>query len=402
VGDGRSISAAYALYFVSLPAWANVAVLVVLQACLVAPPLSVLVYGTLVRPRRAQGGGRGAVWLWGYGVFLPLLVLTPGLLLDFFGIRNPVFRFTLTLWFTTAFFKVLATMYGFAPMHATRSLSDYALYFSSSMMLRFDDKTGKYIKTNSTYLWKALFRFVGYILLTGAYQSLFSIYPDMFPSLVPPMQYTREGYYSLRELCSLHCLKENFFFATLLQLYLCTFGEGLGFIASAITGKQSVKLMDNPVFASESPSDFWGRRWNMVVHTCLKNGVYKPVRSVGGSAKAAVVASFLASGLLHEWLLPVMCEHGGGDRPTFTHGDQSVFFLWQGALVAAEGLVGRGRLCRALGRVLPAPARSVLVLLLGLPPARFFWSAYRNNGFFVQISVLFPSVVPIDSLPAEA
>jgi hypothetical protein len=82
---------------------------------------------------------------------------------------------------------------------------------------------------------------------------------------------------------------------------LTTFGFGLGFLAS-LAGVQLVPFMLNPIFESSSPSDFWGRRWNLVVHGILKRGVYKPVRSKH-SRRVASIATFIASGLFHEWLL---------------------------------------------------------------------------------------------------
>eukprot|EP00546_Thalassionema_frauenfeldii_P012146 CAMPEP_0178918672 /NCGR_PEP_ID=MMETSP0786-20121207/13954_1 /TAXON_ID=186022 /ORGANISM="Thalassionema frauenfeldii, Strain CCMP 1798" /LENGTH=58 /DNA_ID=CAMNT_0020592403 /DNA_START=719 /DNA_END=892 /DNA_ORIENTATION=+ len=58
--------------------------------------------------------------------------------------------------------------------------------------------------------------------------------------------------------------------------------------------------MANPLFTSRSPSDFWGRRWNLLVHSLLKGGIFKPVRKYFSST-VATVAAFLASGALHEW-----------------------------------------------------------------------------------------------------
>ena len=47
------------------------------------------------------------------------------------------------------------------------------------------------------------------------------------------------------------------------QLQLTTFGFGINMFTS-LCGVQQLPLMLNPIFESSSPSDFWGRRWNLV------------------------------------------------------------------------------------------------------------------------------------------
>jgi hypothetical protein len=54
----------------------------------------------------------------------------------------------------------------------------------------------------------------------------------------------------------------------LFQILLTTFGFGLNFLTS-LAGVQQIQMMLNPIFESTSPSDFWGRRWNMVGKHCL-------------------------------------------------------------------------------------------------------------------------------------
>jgi len=88
----------------------------------------------------------------------------------------------------------------------------------------------------------------------------------------------------------------------LFQLYLTTYVEGLTLAWTAISGCRVDEVMKNPMFESRSPSDFWSRRWNLLIHRVLKGGVYKPVRK-HGSIALACVAVFVASGLFHEFLI---------------------------------------------------------------------------------------------------
>jgi hypothetical protein len=53
-------------------------------------------------------------------------------------------------------------------------------------------------------------------------------------------------------------------------MYLCTFSEGLLAATALVTGKRADTVMENPILESTSPSEFWGKRWNKVVHGILK------------------------------------------------------------------------------------------------------------------------------------
>jgi hypothetical protein len=59
-------------------------------------------------------------------------------------------------------------------------------------------------------------------------------------------------------------------FEVVFQLYLTTCCEGLLAATCALGGVQANEVMHNPIFTSNSPSDFWGRKWNSVVHGVLK------------------------------------------------------------------------------------------------------------------------------------
>ncbi|HEX6094736.1 MAG TPA: MBOAT family protein [Thermoanaerobaculia bacterium] len=82
----------------------------------------------------------------------------------------------------------------------------------------------------------------------------------------------------------------------------------------------------NPL-ASRSLSEFWSRRWNVGFSEMIAVTVHRPVRRHAGET-AALFASFLASGLLHEIAISVPVGAGYG-LPT-------LYFLLHGALVGAE------------------------------------------------------------------
>ena len=148
--------------------------------------------------------------------------------------------------------------------------------------------------------------------------------------------------------------------------------------------------MLNPMFESQSPSDFWGRRWNLLIHRSLKGGIYKPIRSMGGSQISAILGAFLASGLFHEWILPCVFI----DYPN-AMGRNSFFFVWQAMLVAMEAAVGYTDLVQSLQKTLPRPVRSVLVVLCGIPLGHWFLDSYVNSDFLMHGRLIFMAVLPL-------
>ena len=192
-----------------------------------------------------------------------------------------------------------------------------------------------------------------------------------------------DDWYSFHRLFTWQLYGNNLFQAILFQLYLQTYCEGLMFFFSLLCGYEIKPVMNNPVFASRSPSDFWGRRWNLLVHNALKNGVFKPAHRYV-SKTAAVAATFLVSGIFHEWLLIALHapmahqqvdaeQSGSGSHShcsncvSVVYGSATIFFAWQGILVSIEALVGQFAMFTKLDKILPMPVRTALIIASGIP-----------------------------------
>ncbi|XP_019170438.1 PREDICTED: acyl-CoA--sterol O-acyltransferase 1-like [Ipomoea nil] len=104
----------------------------------------------------------------------------------------------------------------------------------------------------------------------------------------------------------------------------------------AATGMEVEAPFDEPYLAT-SLQDFWGRRWNLMVTGILRPAVYAPVKSASGrvlpvewaAAAAAVMATFLVSGVMHELIF----YNVGRVRPS---GEVLGFFLLHGACLGVE------------------------------------------------------------------
>ena len=178
------------------------------------------------------------------------------------------------------------------------------------------------------------------------------------------------------------------FFALSLGFNMCAFANNL-------QGVSHRQVFRNPLFSSASPSDFWGYRWNMVIHSTLKRGVFKPMRKAGFSSTFAIISAFLASGLLHDYSWMVMFrptvaqrdENGNcADCWSPIIGKQSVFFLWCGITMILERPIGKLAITKWVTKNLPRPIMSTMVVLTVLPFAHWFAGDWIVGKYFEQLS----------------
>ena len=98
---------------------------------------------------------------------------------------------------------------------------------------------------------------------------------------------------------------------------------------------------------SESLAEFWSRRWNLAFSEMTSVAVYRPLADRLGR-RAALVAAFLFSGLLHEVAISLPVRAGYG-RPL-------LYFAIHGVLTQVERERGPfGRAATLLAVVLPLP-----------------------------------------------
>jgi hypothetical protein len=100
-------------------------------------------------------------------------------------------------------------------------------------------------------------------------------------------------------------------------------------------GVKAEPIMQNPA-AATSLGEFWGRRWNLAFNELAERYVFRPsVRRLG--VGGATLAAFVASGLIHEFVISLPAMGGWG---------------WPTAYFGAQGLgaiVERSRAGRRLG-----------------------------------------------------
>lgn len=350
---------------------------------LIGALVGAILYAFVLQPRRLQPSQTyptATDCLWVFGIILPFWIFVPQQIMNVMGIHNQIFRFSIAaITPTLSMFRATQALFGFAPL--SDSIGSYAFQYGSPLLIKAHKGQWQRATLQSTI--RQLVQFGTMLLVTGVFQSCFYCF-DSFPSFHIPRP---EQYYIT---FTLEQSKDNLLFGFLILFYLTGFCDGLAFLTMLLTGYETHPVMLNPLFGSSSPSDFWGRRWNRLIHDCLKQGVYKPVRSLGGSHLVGALGAFVASGLFHEWLLVEAF-------PTTTpmHGPTLFFFTWQVCLLVLEKQVGHWKIFATLQRSLPRPVLSLMVVMLALPIGHFFLDCYVHSAFFEHGSLLLPIVRPV-------
>lgn len=163
---------------------------------------------------------------------------------------------------------------------------------------------------------------------------------------------------------------------------------------------------DAPLTKSRSPSDFWGNRWNRLVGPALRRGVYMPIRKcLRWHSHVAAMITFVASGLLHEYVLYILSMRRGKPNNPLTrnaendafvpnYGHHLFFFSWCAVILLGERVIGP-TITPWLPK--PGPLRTGLVLLTTLPIAHYFTDEYIASSFYSDISLGFPKVLLLKS-----
>jgi len=329
---------------------------------------------------------------------MPLCVIYPYYGIHFLLIKNKVIKFLFGIASLTTAFRCSEAVFGFLPTHVDESLWNVIVYNAFPVECKFD-KVGAIPSTWAN---------VGYYVRNfgvsccalGLYCS-FLVMSDY--KLYPTEEGPKLGDVSLYNALNWHQLANNFSIAILFQIYLTTFSYAINAVTSLV-GLTQIPMMLNPIFESTSLSDFWGRRWNLVVHGMLKRGVYKPVRTKY-SRLAAATAAFLASGFFHEWLLSVVlypdydsvgedCAPPACFQPGY--GRNTLFFVWNAGLIGIEYAFTGAAIFKLLKKHLPPVIISLLVTSTALPVAHWFTNDYVRTDFFHDGQMGWPIIIRLD------
>lgn len=165
-----------------------------------------------------------------------------------------------------------------------------------------------------------------------------------------------------------------------LSLFTGTFATVL-----AAAGFSPQRTFDAPLLRTTSLSDFWSRRWNLLIHGLFRRSVFVPLtRGRGVPAWAAGLVAFMISGAFHEYAFALQ-------QPALRRsaGRCALFFLAQAPIVSAEKLV-RARMAPPWPMSRSGLACTAFWTLAIVPLAPLFMHPLKTSGVFEQIRTLVP------------
>mmetsp|Transcript_22298 Transcript_22298/g.51072 ORF Transcript_22298/g.51072 Transcript_22298/m.51072 type:complete len:422 (-) Transcript_22298:190-1455(-) len=343
--------------------------------------LGYFVYKIMVEPSKEHGKSNSLMvttHLFAFGAAIPLVVMEPIYLMQYLGVTSPAIG---TVFLATPIvnsLRIAEALYGFVPIPMNQSLFNYVIYFSCFFGIVFDPVAGKPKRISRKFLSKQL-------KALGRDFALMTIIISILKRYNYEFFYTKHHAYSsehsLQDILSWQHLLNNFLVAVLLSTCLSQSSIGVSTLYNLLYGYETFEMVQNPMFKSTSVSEFWGRRWNTLVHKGLKNGVYKPARKYSSSKLLGVIATFVVSGVIHEYINFVLFFNRGKNDPYVTW-KQIMFFGWNGILLAMEYCVGHWAIFKWMSRNLPQLVITALILCCALPLAHLFTGDYIQHGWF--------------------
>jgi len=420
--------------------WVQLVALILLESTLNVALAYVIYHFIIVPQQQRQQQEKDAAasfaltsspYVIGYGLICPFLMYVPFAICDALRIQNMVIMMVTAAAPSVLFFRTLEAMHGTVPPFATgHGPRRYALYFAATVQFRFCDEKSPAAcdaaaaqdraEANSDagrHHEDAVVRVTKKMLL-GKVWNLAKLYVEtsLLFSLLIPHNFAFFGRRDNRgdalsaflDLFYWGNILNNLLLAHLTSICLEYASDGMGLVTSLVSGYDTLQLNDAPLTKSASPSEFWGRRWNVVISSALKRAVFKPVRKAGFSRPVAAMATFVASGLFHEYLIFLMIsvsanakasgtwsprlEDENPTQPSF-FGKHLLFFVWNALVLSIDPILRNTKPIRYISRTFPAPVKTFLVLLTVIPVAHLFTDVYVDMGFYSDFAVGFPLLV---------
>lgn len=159
---------------------------------------------------------------------------------------------------------------------------------------------------------------------------------------------------------------------------------------TVLTGVHMEPGFMNPLLQSRSLTQAWGTRWNKPVQLLLQRSVYTPLRQRGWRRSTAALATFIASGWLHEYNFYVH------NAPHYEPGHATLFFVLMGLCMLGEEAAFQRFLPRSVQRAaghVPTVIISVLWTLVAAGPFEmYFIKSWMDAGWVHVIGQLLPSI----------
>ncbi|KAG7648464.1 putative long-chain-alcohol O-fatty-acyltransferase 9 [Arabidopsis thaliana] len=136
----------------------------------------------------------------------------------------------------------------------------------------------------------------------------------------------------------------------------------------------------NKPYLATSLQDFWGRRWNLMVSSVLRSGIYNPVRCAcqrpmnsGWARFMGYLVTFLVSGLFHELVYFYITR----ETPTW---EVTLFFVLNGVCTGTEVAVKRTGFLRRWWPVRSSVSRLLTMGFVVVTGGLLFFPLFIRSG----------------------
>lgn len=319
-------------------------------------------------------------------IALPTACYEPIYIIRLFDIHHIGLRMVLMTFPLLGGLRILESYFGFAPDISSKNFTNYFAYFSCPFIVKFDEDKQEPTRVSLQYFQEQLQISGTYFIYTGLLMSLLWHYDwELFEVQSDVNSFD----HSISELISWKHLMNNYLVALILSLGLKQSTVGVSFLYSLAFGYETKDVVLSPMTKSQSPSEFWGRRWNMAVHHGLKNGAYKPARYLTNSNLMGILAAFVMSGVIHEYVNLVIFS-GTGIEFRWKY---MLFFGYNAFLLFVEHTIGSLEIVQNIVSKLPKPLITALVLCTALPVAHLFLGDWIVHGYFDSVMYAEPTIL---------
>jgi len=346
-----------------------------------------VIYEGVVKRR----GGIGSLII-GWCFVIPASIYLPFYLLDALDLRHKLLCLGSTVASSIIFFRCIEAMYGTSPEFVELSISNYCSYYSYFGPFVWNKKTKEVQKITGKELVRSfmerLFQFIALSLVLSVMihydfkpfedtvdLTSFSITPDLL---------------SFGNLCNSYLITILLYFSLNNMFEISAFGENLkGFVAKPI--------FDAPLTQSRTPTEFWTKRWNLMTHSLLKGGIFKPAKVCFQNTKVAMFLTFVVSGLYHdcEWAAifynqKYLYDENGVcmDEKScydFKFGRVTAFFAYTGIVMLLERPIRKLAIVQWLSSILPTIVVAQILVFIHLPVVKWYggdWIAGKHHFYF--------------------
>jgi Membrane bound O-acyl transferase family len=351
---------------------------------------AIIIYLVIIRQRT-----KTITYVVGWLLIMPLTLVVPFWLIDYLKVDNLVVRLALATPTYIVFFRCIEAMYGTSPPVVETNIGTYCVYYTSIMHFDWDEKTQQRKSITLFELgqsvWKAL---QSGIMLSAITSFMIS---TSFRPFASSNVVTTDYHLHFNDLLAPSHLANAYIAIFLVQ---CTLS--LGFALTALGDearglKRTKPFFNNPLLTSTSPSDFWSRKWNVMMHRVLKYGSFLPARkSFKFSVYSSMAITYVTSGLLHEYANMITFYHrqelrnpetGLCDTCYVYHpGKTLAFFAWNAVVTILEKPV-TSILHHFNFPKLPLPILSTLVVMTSAHVSHWIYGDNVAANFFHHLSI---------------